>query len=49
MFTEWYPSSKKKSTSHYKNGIENRFRKNWDKDGKLTFQGNIVDGVEEIK
>jgi uncharacterized protein len=49
MFTEWYPSSKKKSTSHYKNRIENGFRKNWDKDGKPTFQGNIVDGVEEIK
>ena len=43
------PQSKKKSTSHYKNGIENGFRKNWDEDGKLTFQGNFVNGVEEIK
>tara|TARA_B100000470_G_scaffold183290_1_gene148188 strand:- start:789 stop:938 length:150 start_codon:yes stop_codon:yes gene_type:complete len=49
MKTEWYESGKKKSTSHYKNGIENGFRKKWNKDGKLTFQGNFVDGVEEIK
>jgi len=24
-------------------------RKEWDEDGKLTFQGNFVDGNEEIK
>ena len=48
--TEWYESSgKKKSTSHYKNGIENGFRKEWNETGQLTFQGNYVDGVEEIK
>ena len=45
MKTEWYESGKKKSTSHYKNG----FRKEWNEDGKLIFQGNFVDGVEEIK
>ena len=49
MVTEWYSSGKKKSTSHYKEGKENGFRKEWDEDGKLTFQGNFVDGLEEIK
>ena len=49
MKTEWYESGKKKSTSHYKNGIEKGFRKEWNEDGKLTFQGNFVDGIEEIK
>ena len=49
MKTEWHESGKKKSNSHYKNGIENGFRKEWDENEKLTFQGNIVDGVEEIK
>ena len=39
----------KKSTSHYKKGKEHRFRKEWDRNGKLTFQGNFVDGNEEIK
>ena len=49
MKTEWYESGKKKSTSHYKNGIENGFRKEWSEDGKLIFQGNFVGGVEEVK
>jgi antitoxin component YwqK of YwqJK toxin-antitoxin module len=49
MVTEWYSSGKKKSTSHYKEGKENGFRKEWGEDGKLTFQGNFVDGLEEIK
>ena len=49
MVTEWYSSGKKKSTSHYKEGKENGFRKEWDKDEKLTFQENFVDGLEEIK
>ena len=49
MVMEWYSSGKKKSTSHYKEGIQNGFRKEWDENGKLIFQGNFVDGVEEIK
>ena len=49
MVTEWYIPSKKKSTSHYKNGIENGIRKEWDEDGTLTFEGNYIDGAEEIK
>jgi len=24
-------------------------RKEWNEDGKLTYEGNYVDGVEEIK
>ena len=43
MVTEWYSSSKNKSTRHYKNGKE------WDRNGKLTFQGNFIEGNEEIK
>ena len=46
---EWYSSGKKKSTSYYKQGIENGFSKKWDEDGGLTYEGNYVDGVEEIK
>jgi antitoxin component YwqK of YwqJK toxin-antitoxin module len=42
-------SGKKKSTSHYKIDIENGFRKDWGENGKLTYQGNFFDGVEEIK
>ena len=49
MVTELYSSGKKKSTSHYKNGIENVFRKEWNVNGKLIFQGNFIDGNEEIK
>ena len=49
MVTEWYSSGNKKSTSHYKEGIQNGFRKEWDENGKLIFQGNFVDGAEEIK
>ena len=49
IIMEWYSSGIKKSTSYYKNGIENGFRKEWDENGKLTFQGNFVDGNEEIK
>ena len=46
---EWYKSGKKKSIKHLKNGIENGVRKEWDEDGTLTFEGNYVDGAEEIK
>ena len=49
MVTEWYSSGKKKSTSHFKEGIENGFRKEWDENGKLTFQRNFVAVVAEIK
>ena len=49
LVTQWYETGKKKSTSYYKNGIENGLRKEWDEDGNLTFQGNFVDGLEEIK
>ena len=49
MVTEWYPSGKNKSTSHYKNGIESGFRKEWDENGNLTYQGNFVGGLEKIK
>jgi antitoxin component YwqK of YwqJK toxin-antitoxin module len=49
MVSEWYSSSKKKSTSHYKIGKENGFRIEWNRYGKLTFQGNFVNGNEEIK
>ena len=47
--TKWYPSGKKKSTSHYKNVIENGLKKEWDEYGKLTFQGNFVDGNEAVE
>ena len=49
MVTEWYPSGKKKAISHYKNGTENGFRKEWNEDGKLTYQGNFVGCLEKIK
>ena len=49
MVTMCYSSSKKKSTSHYKNGKENGFRKEWDRNKKLTFQGNFIEGNEEVK
>tara|TARA_B100001167_G_C16604424_1_gene227366 strand:- start:159 stop:308 length:150 start_codon:yes stop_codon:yes gene_type:complete len=49
MAVEWYPSGKKKSISHYKNGIENGFRKEWVRNGKLIYQGNFVDGNEVIE
>ena len=31
------------------NGKENGLRKKWDEDGKLVYEGNYIDGVEEIK
>ena len=49
MAVEWYSSGRKKSTSHYKKDIENGFRKEWDKSGKLIYQGNFVDGNEVIE
>ena len=48
-YKEWYKSGRKKSLKHYKNGIENGLRKEWDENGTLTYEGNYVDGVEEIK
>ncbi len=35
--------------THYKNGLENGVRKEWNNDGRLTFEGNFVNGAEEIK
>jgi antitoxin component YwqK of YwqJK toxin-antitoxin module len=49
VVTEWYESGRKKSLKHFKNGIENGVRKQWDEDGKLIYEGNFVDGAEEIK
>ena len=46
---KWYEYGRKKSLKHFKNGIENGVRKEWDKDGTLTFEGNYIDGGEEIK
>ena len=45
----WFESGKKESLKHYKNGIENGHRKEWDENGKLIVQGYFVDGNEEIK
>ena len=45
--TNFYPTGLKKSTKHFKNGIENGVKTEWDEDGKKTFQGNFVDGNEE--
>ena len=43
--TIWYESGKKKSEKHYEIGT----RKIWNKDGKLTYERNYIDGVEEIQ
>ena len=45
----WGKCGKKALLRHHKNGIENGVRKKWDKDGKLIYEGNFVDGAEEIK
>jgi len=45
VYKEWYKSGRKKLLRHYKNGI----RKEWDKDGTLAYEGNYIDGGEEIK
>ena len=45
--TNFYPTGLKKSIKHFKNGIEHGIRKEWNEDGKKTFQGNFVDGNEE--
>ena len=37
----------KKSVKHYKNGLENGLRTEWDEEGRKSFQGNYVDGNEE--
>jgi antitoxin component YwqK of YwqJK toxin-antitoxin module len=37
----------KKSTSHYKNGIKNGFKNEWNEDEKIIFQGNFVKGNEK--
>ena len=49
MSTEWYPSGKKKFTSHYKNDLDNGFGKEWDENGKLIYQGNFIDGNEVVE
>ena len=45
--TMFYESGIKKSVKHYKNGLENGLRTEWDEEGRKTFQGNYVDGNEE--
>jgi antitoxin component YwqK of YwqJK toxin-antitoxin module len=45
----WNESGRKKFVKHYKNGIENGVFKEWDEDGTLTYEGNYVDGVEDIR
>jgi antitoxin component YwqK of YwqJK toxin-antitoxin module len=35
--------------THYKNGIEHGIRKEWGRGGGLLYQGNYVNGSEEIK
>ena len=45
--TNFYPTGLKKSSTHFKNGIEYGIRKEWNEDSKKTFQGNFVDGNEE--
>ena len=50
--TQWYPSFErggKEYEKHFKDGIENGIRKEWYVDGTITFEGNYVDGNEEIK
>ena len=46
---KWYESGRKKSLKHFKDNKENGIRKEWDQYGTLTYEGNFVDGVEEIK
>ena len=47
--TKWYKNGGKQHEKTWKNGKQDGIRKEWDEDGKLTFQGNFVEGVEEIK
>jgi antitoxin component YwqK of YwqJK toxin-antitoxin module len=47
--TFWYGNGEKKHTKHFNDGIENGIRKEWDENEKLTFKGNYIDGVEDIK
>ena len=49
LITSWLNKGEKESEILRQNGIENGKRKEWDKDGEITFQGNYVDGYEEIK
>jgi hypothetical protein len=49
VYKKWYPSGKKKTLGHFKDDKENGVRKEWDEDGTLTFEGNYIDGAEEIK
>ena len=46
---EFYDSGELKSETYWKDGKQEGIRKEWDEEGKLTFQGNFVNGVEEIK
>ena len=43
------PSGKKNFVRHYKNGIENGIRQEWNEKGKLIYQGNFIDGNEVIE
>ena len=47
--TKWYENGGKQYEKTQKNGKQDGIRKEWDEDEKLTFQGNFVEGVEEIK
>ena len=42
IFQSGIPQTKK-TTSHYKNGIKNGLKKEWDEDGNITFQRNFVE------
>ena len=46
---EYWDNGKLKSETHWKNGKQEGLETKWDENGKLTFQGNYVDGTEEIK
>lgn len=48
MITEWYSPVKRNLlvTTKLK---KNSFRKEWGTNGKLTFQGNFIDGIEKNK
>jgi hypothetical protein len=43
----YWKNGEKKYVKHYKNGIENGLRIEWDEDGGKTYEGNFVDGNEE--
>jgi antitoxin component YwqK of YwqJK toxin-antitoxin module len=45
--THWCESGNKVSETHWKNGIQDGVRTEWDEDGRKTFQGNFVNGNEE--